>query len=190
MPVRYVEPPRWQFYPGNARPTPALRELIDALVAEASWLRDDWWTVTKTDTKEITRRLEGHLPPSGSPATGPYGLCQGWNLETRERYAKIPFLYGEGDESLGAVRPDAVFVDDTRRLTLVEVEGGGALTNYRGMKDIVETILLPFVDSLALVVPFAAHSTEPYRYYNRLTQALYAEQVVQRHLSGILIMGY
>ena len=93
-------------------------------------------------------------------------------------------------ESLGAVQPDAVFVDDAGRLTLVEVEGGGALTNYRGMKDIVETILLPFVDHLALVVPFVAHHTEPYRYYNRLTQALYAEQVVQRHLSGILVVGY
>lgn len=83
-----------------------------------------------------------------------------------------------------------MFVDGAGRLTLVEVEGGGALTNYRGMKDIVETILLPFVDHLALVVPFVAHHTEPYRYYNRLTQALYAEQAVQRHLSGILVVGY
>lgn len=58
------------------------------------------------------------------------------------------------------------------------------------MKDVVETILLPFVDQLALVVPFVAHHTERYRYYNRLTQTLDAEQVVQRHLSGILILGY
>ena len=88
------------------------------------------------------------------------------------------------------MQPDAVFVDEVGRLTLVEIEGGGAETNYRGMKDIVETILLPFVDHLALVVPFAAHHTEPYRYYNRLTQALYAEQVVQRHLSGVLVVGF
>ena len=98
-PVHYAEPPRWQFYPGNARPTPALRELVDALAAEATWLRDHWWTAPKTDTKAITRRLERHLPPSGSTAGGPYGLRQGWNLETREHYAKIPYLYGEGDES-------------------------------------------------------------------------------------------
>jgi hypothetical protein len=39
-------------------------------------------------------------------------------------------------------------------------------------------------------VPFVAHHTEPYRYYNLLTQALYAEQVGQRHLSGILVAGY
>ena len=188
--MRYVEAPRWQFYPGNARPTSALRELIDAFAVEAAWLRDDWWTAPKTDTKAITRRLERYLPPSGGPAGGTYGLRLGWNLETREHYAKVPYLYGEGDESLGAVQPDAVFVDDAARLALVEIEGGGALTNYRGMKDIVETILLPFVDHLALVVPFVAHHTEPYRYYNRLTQALYAEQVVQRHLSGILVVGY
>lgn len=188
--MRYVEAPRWQFYPGNARPTWALRELIDAVVGEEAWLRDEWWTAPKTDTKAITRRLERHLPLSGSSAVGAYGLRRGWNLETRERYSKIPYLYGEGDESLGAVQPDAVFVDEANRLTLVEIEGGGALTNYRGMKDIVETILLPFVDYLALVVPFVAHHTEPFRYYNRLIQALYAEQVVQRHLSGIVIIGY
>jgi hypothetical protein len=188
--VRYIDAPRWQFYPGNARPTAPLRELIDALASEAEWLRDEWWTAPKTDTKAITRRLERHLSPSGSHAVGPHRLCHGWNLETRDRYAKIPYLYGEGDESLGAVQPDAVFVEENGQLTLVEVEGGGALTNYRGMKDIVETILLPFVDHLALVVPFVAHHTEPYRYYNRLTQALYAEQVVQQHLAGILVVGY
>lgn len=120
----------------------------------------------------------------------PTGCTRAANLETREHYATVPYLYGEGNASLGAVKPDAVFVDDAARLTLVEFVGGGALTNYRGMKDIVETILLPFVHHLALVVPFVAHHTEPYRYYNRLTQALYAEQVVQGHLSGILVVGY
>jgi hypothetical protein len=42
-------------------------------------------------------------------------------LRRARRYAKIPYLYGEGNESL-----------DAGRLTPVEVEGGGALTNYRG----------------------------------------------------------
>jgi hypothetical protein len=37
--------------PATPRPTPALRELIDALDTEAAWLRDDWWTAPKTDTK-------------------------------------------------------------------------------------------------------------------------------------------
>lgn len=32
-----------------------------------------------------------------------------------------------------------MFVDNGGRLTLVEIEGGGAVNNYRGMKDIVET---------------------------------------------------
>jgi hypothetical protein len=76
--------------PATPRPTPALRELIDALDTEAAWLRDDWWTAPKTDTKAITRRLEGHLPPSSSPTGGPYRLRQGWNLETREHYVKMP----------------------------------------------------------------------------------------------------
>lgn len=83
--MRYVETPRWQFYPGNARPTSALRELTNAFDSEADWLRDDWWTAAKTDTTTITRRPERHLLPDGSSAGGAYGLRQGWNLETRER---------------------------------------------------------------------------------------------------------
>lgn len=188
--MKYVGPPRWQFYPGNARPTVPLRQLADAITAEADWIEKTWWPAAKTETKTITKRLESHLPASGGPKVDPYNFASGWNIETREKYAKVPYLYGEGDESLGAVQPDAVFVDGAGRLTLVEIEGGGALTNYRGMKDVVETILIPSVDYLALVVPFSAHQTEPYRYYNRLVQALYAEQVVQAHLSGILVIGY
>ena len=65
------------------------------------------------------------------------GLRPGWNLETREHYPEMPFLYGEGDEALQSVRPDAVHVDERGRLTIVEIEGGGARTNYFGMKDIV-----------------------------------------------------
>lgn len=182
-------PPRWQYYRGNSRPTPALRELIAASEAEGQWLHDEWWKAPRTETRSITRRLERHLPPSALPA-GRAGLRRGWILETRERYARIPYLYGEGDESLGSVQPDAVYLGEQDTMTLVKIEGGGAVTNYREMKDIVETILLPFVDYLALVVPFSAHHTEPYRYYNRLVQALHAEQVVQRHLAGVLLVGY
>lgn len=105
------------------------------------------------------------------------------------RYPKMPFLYDEGDTSLQGVEPDAIFVDDDR-LTLVEIEGGGALTNYRGMKDIVEALLLPKVDYVALVVPFRAHHTRPYDYYNNLVSSLYAQQVVQAHLHGLLVLGY
>ena len=49
-----------------------------------------------------------------------------------------------------------------------------------------ETILLPSVDPLALIVPFSAHKTEPYRYFNRLIQAMYAEQVLLRTPVGRL----
>jgi hypothetical protein len=51
-------------------------------------------------------------------------------------------------------------------LTLLEIEGGGALTNYRGMKDIVEALLVPEVHFVGLVVPFRAHHVIPYDYHN------------------------
>ena len=50
----------------------------------------------------------------------------------------------------------------------MEIGGGGAETNYRGMKAIVEASLLPRVDYMALVVPFSAHHTKSYDYYNNL----------------------
>lgn len=166
-----------------------MRQLIDAVTSLAPWLRDEWWPREKTNTMAITSALEQYLPASAS-MTPQRALRPGWNLETRERYPEMPFLYGEGDQSIKSVRPDAVHVDDRGRLTLVEIEGGGAETNYRGMKDIVESLLLPEVDYLALVVPFRAHHTKPYDTYNNLVTSLYAQRVIQGHLEGLLVLGY
>jgi hypothetical protein len=193
--MQYSEPIRWAYYPNNDRPPKPLRELIGALESLQAWIEDEWWPIIhpsdkRSSTRKITKALEPILlGESDAQPQPPYGLKQGWNLETRDKYAKMPFLYGEGDEGLAGVRPDAVYCDGDR-LTLVEIEGGGAFTNYRGMKDVVEAILLPSVDYLALVVPHAAHKTAPYRYYNYLVQALYGEQVVQPHFKGTLVLGF
>jgi hypothetical protein len=188
--MRFDRRPAWRYYPQPDRPRSELRQLIAAMEALGPWLELDWWLREKTDTTAITRALEQHLPVPEGPAAGFTNLARGWNLETREKYPKMPFLYDEGDVSLQSVQPDAVHVDDDDQLTLVEIEGGGALTNYRGMKDIVEALLLPSVSYVALVVPFVAHHTRPYDYYNNLVSSLYAQQVVQGHLSGLLVLGY
>lgn len=187
--MQYVRPPAWRYYPQPDRPRHDLRQLIQGFDGIAQWLQSTWWTTAKTDTKTITQALEPHLPPTGTPSLVP-GLSRGWNLETREEYPAMPFLYAENDQKIQSVRPDAIFVDEHARLTLVEIEGGGAETNYRGMKDIVEALLLPPVDYVALVVPFRAHHTKPYDYYNNLVASLYAQQVVQAHLKGLLVLGY
>ena len=89
-----------------------------------------------------------------------------------------------------SVRPDAVHVDEDRSLTIVEIEGGGARTNYFGMKDIVEALLLPRIARIAIVVPFEAHHTTPYSYYCNLVASMYGQQVVQPHIDGLLVLGY
>jgi hypothetical protein len=189
--MQFVRRPTWRYYPQPDRPRADLRELIDAVEAIGPWLEEDWWRRPKKDTREITRALEPHLPtPTAATASVGPKLRRGWNLETRERYPNMPFLYAEGDLSIQSVEPDAVFVDDRDRLSLVEIEGGGAKTNYRGMKDIVEALLLPSVDYVALIVPFRAHQTHPYDYYNNLVTSLYARQIVQAHLRGLLVVGY
>lgn len=162
------------------------------MTALGPWLRDDWWLRERTDSKTITAALEAHLPASegAGTSTARRVLRKGWNLETREQFPAMPFLYGENDDSIKGVQPDGVYVDEAGRLTLLEIEGGGAETNYRGMKDIVESLLLPEVDYLALVVPFRAHHTRPYDYYCNLVTSLYAQQVVQAHLKGLLVLGY
>lgn len=188
--MQYARKPAWRYYPQPDRPREDLRQLIAGLDALGSWLKDDWWQRAKTDTKSITKALGAHLPVPGEPVPSRRNLRRGWNLETREKFPKIPFLYDEGDSSLQSVSPDAIFVDDKDRLTIVEIEGGGALQNYRGMKDIVEALLLPPVDYVALVVPFKAHGNRPYDYYNNLVSSLYAQQVVQGHIKGLLLAGY
>jgi hypothetical protein len=191
--MQFVRPPAWRYYPQPDRPRVDLRQLIEAMETVGSWLETDWWLRPKggKDTRDITRELERQLPaPDNATSSVGIGLQRGWNLETREHYPKMPFLYAEGDASIQSVEPDAVFVDDHDRLTLVEIEGGGALTNYRGMKDVVEALLLPNVDYVALIVPFRAHHTFPYDYYNNLVTSLYAQQIVQAHLRGLLVVGY
>jgi hypothetical protein len=188
--MQYARKPAWRYYPQPDRPRHHLRQFIAGMDAIGTWLKNDWWQRAKTDTKSITKALEPHLPTPGASVESRRNLGLGWNLETREKFPTIPFLYDEGDKSLQSVQPDAIFVDDQARLTLVEIEGGGALQNYRGMKDIVEALLLPPVDYVALVVPFKAHGNRPYDYYNNLVSSLYAQQVVQPHLRGLLVIGY
>ncbi len=160
------------------------------MVALGPWLEQEWWALPeRRDTRLITSALEPALLSTGGPVDE-LGLRPGWNLETRERYPEMPFLYGEGDEARQSVRPDAVHVDAHGCLTIVEIEGGGARTNYFGMKDIVEALLLPRIDRVAIVVPFEAHHTKPYSYYANLVSSLYAQQVVQAHIRGLLVLGY
>lgn len=124
--MQYTRKPAWRYYPQPDRPREDLRQLIAGLEALGPWLKDDWWQRAKTETKSITKALEAHLPIPGAAVPTRRNLRRGWNLETREKFPKIPFLYDERNSSLQSVLPDAIFVDDHDRLTIVEIEGGGA----------------------------------------------------------------
>jgi hypothetical protein len=58
------------------------------------------------------------------------------------------------------------------------------------MKDVVETLLIPGAYHLALAVPYYIHSRSPYDFASNLISALYAREVPQRHVQGILVIGY
>lgn len=73
----------------------------------------------------------------------------------------IPLLYGENGKALYAVQPDAVFAGDDGYMALLEIEGGGALANYRLMKDVVETLRIPGAHHLALAVAHRIHGRSP-----------------------------
>ncbi len=108
----------------------------------------------------------------------------------RHKYPKIPLLNGENGTTLYAVDPDAIHVSDDGRWALLEIEGGGALTNIRSMKDIVETLLIPQADYLALAVPHQVHGRSPYDVVINLVQAMYGRGIPQQHVRGIMITGY
>lgn len=114
----------------------------------------------------------------------------GWNVETREDYPRIPLLYGENGKSLYGVEPDAIYAAADGYRALLEIEGGGAVQNNRLMKDVVETLLIPGAHHLALAVPHWVHGRSPYDFAVNLVQALYARQIPQHHVHGILILGY
>jgi hypothetical protein len=58
------------------------------------------------------------------------------------------------------------------------------------MKDVVETLLIPGAHHLALAVPHSIHGRSPYDFAINLISALYAREVPQRHVRGILVVGY
>ena len=197
--MRFNGPPRWQYYPSNARPPAHFQDLLNQVTSMAPWFANDFWPViypasipngAPPATPHITRELASRLParPSATPQH-PYGLLPGWNFETRERYDPMPYLYAEGVTTEGTVNPDGAYLD-VDRITLLEIEGGGAHNNNRGTKDIVETLLIPQVDYLALMLPFRAHASQPYKYYNMIVRSLYAQQVVQPHMKGMAVIGY
>ena len=54
----------------------------------------------------------------------------------------------------------------------------------------VETLLIPGAHHLALAVPHSIHGRSPYDFAINLISALYAREVPQRHVRGILVVGY
>ena len=87
------------------------------------------------------------------------------------------------------VTPDAIYAADDGCRALLEIEGG-AVQNNRLMKDVVETLLIPGAHHLALAVPHSIHGRSPYEFAINLISALYAREVPQRHVRGILVVGY
>jgi hypothetical protein len=161
----------------------------------SAWFKTSFWPPVDTRAQDvttslITQHLENYLKPDPQQLQVGGGLLAGWNVETREKYPKIPLLYGENGKTLYAVDPDAIYVSDGGRWALLEIEGGGALTNNRAMKDIVETLLIPQVDYMALALPHQVHGRSPYDVAINLAQAMYGRGIPQQHVLGIMIVGY
>jgi hypothetical protein len=192
--VGYKRPPAWRYFPPTDPPPRPLQQVADAMVALGGWFEDEFWVGSGTDkginTKLITRQLESYLPSDQPKVVVAGGLLRGWNVETRDSMARIPLLYGENGKPLYGVNPDAIYAYDDGQIALLEIEGGGALTNYRLMKDVVETLLIPGAHHLALAVPHYVHGRSPYEFAVNLISALYAREVPQRHVRGILVVGY
>lgn len=164
------------------------------MVKLSGWFKDKFWTGAGTDgrinTKLITKQLESYLPSDPAGVHLEDGLLHGWNVETRDPLPRIPLLYGENGKPLYGVNPDAIYADDGGYRALLEIEGGGAVQNNRLMKDVVETLLIPGAHHLALAVPHSIHGRSPYDFAINLISALYAREVPQRHVRGILVVGY
>jgi hypothetical protein len=171
-----------------------MQRVAEAMVELCEWFKDEFWVGTGTDnrinTKLITKQLESYLPSDPADVLLEGGLRRGWNVETRDSLARIPLLYGENGKPLYGVNPDAIYADDDGYRALLEIEGGGAVQNNRLMKDVVETLLIPGAHHLALAVPHYIHSRSPYDFAINLISALYAREVPQRHVRGILVVGY
>jgi hypothetical protein len=164
------------------------------MVDLGAWFKDVCWPGAEPPgsmgTKLITKQLESYLPSDPAGVFVEPDLLRGWNVETRDPLAKIPLLYGENGKALYSVSPDAIYATDDGYMALLEIEGGGAVQNNRLMKDVIETLLIPGAQHLALAVPHRIHRRSPYDFAVNLISALYAREVPQRHVQGILVVAY
>jgi hypothetical protein len=192
--VAYTRPPAWRYFPPTDPPPEPLQQVADAMLKLGGWFKNEFWNSAGTggriNTKLITKKLESYLPADPDGVRLEDGLLRGWNVETRDLLARIPLLYGENGKPLYSVNPDAIYAADDGYRALLEIEGGGAVQNNRLMKDVVETLLIPGAHHLALAVPHAIHSRSPYEFAINLISALYAREVPQPHVRGILVVGY
>ena len=99
----YDRSPGWRYFPQSDAPPPPLAEVAAAFRKMGPWFKKSFWPSIDDDgermntKKTITPRLENYLKPDAQQLQAEDGLVVGWNVETREKYPKIPLLYGEND---------------------------------------------------------------------------------------------
>ena len=105
----------------------------------------------------------------------------------------VSVLYGQNDRPIKSFYADA-FCKETR--TVLEVEAGQAVINYKFLKDIFEACMMDNVDYLAVAVKQAYVTNDGTGHYDFQTicddylDAIYASRVITFKLKGIVIIGY
>lgn len=170
---------RWRYFPPTEPLPNHLRLVVDAFSSAWPWIQDYVGGKSGTDGRKVAAEVEQHFASNS-----------GWHLEGINGKVRLPVIWGENGQVLARVEPDGVFDHGDGRVSLLEVEGGGAVQNNRLMKDLFEALLIPQVDYVAIAVPQAAHERPPYEVAVNLVAAIYARSLQSSHLKGVLLLGW
>lgn len=170
---------RWRYFPPTEEIPTHLTKVITAFTG--AWPAIETYVASKggTDGRVIAAEVENHFPQAS-----------GWHLENADGKVRMPVIWGENGTVLMRVEPDGLFRHPDGAITLLEIEGGGAVQNNRLMKDLFEALLIPQVDYVAVAVPQLAHGRPPFDIAVNLVSAIYARSLQIGHLKGVLLIGW
>lgn len=106
----------------------------------------------------------------------------GWSTEG---VAGLQEMTWEGSK----IRPFRVDGQHGEGISILEVEGGGALQNNRLHRDLLNTMLLDDVEHLVLVVPNRVHGRSPFDYAVEFSTRLRSKGLLPESLT-VAVFGY
>lgn len=174
----------WQSYPKTASTPKEVLPIISAFKKHLKEIYSYDPSHYRQNSNAVLETIRPDLEASGYVVE---------RSKKQEGLIPVSVLYGQNDKPIKSFYADA-FNKETR--TVLEVEAGQAVINYKFLKDIFEACMMDNVDYLAVAVKQVYVLNNGIGHYDFQTvcdgflDTIYASNGITFKLKGIVIIGY